>query len=273
MSNTTTVFENSYQPQYIGQEFLPIIYGKEAAGDNSQLYKFLQDATIYKDPNTPLYPTKEDRELIERREDITKLREQYTKQKDKHGCQHKEARRAYATLKGRIRRVLHLIVEERRTAYFKEADRRRALGESTANIPIPRGIAPDPAPHDKGAYVGQFLANRSLGGTERTSIFCGLLTHYLAHRVTQLQRTMASLTASQDPNPTDPSDNRWICLFCQTTFANRNGLTRHNRVQHYLKGTFNQPLHCPICPDFMINSAEEWSSHTARRHGLQYAPG
>ncbi|KAK4170704.1 hypothetical protein QBC36DRAFT_200872, partial [Triangularia setosa] len=56
-------------------------------------------------------------------------------------------------------------------------------------------------------------------------------------------------------------------------FANRNGLTRHNRNQHYLKGTFNQPIHCPLCPDFIINSAEEWSSHTARRHGLQYASG
>ncbi|KAK4176034.1 hypothetical protein QBC36DRAFT_353190 [Triangularia setosa] len=237
ISNATAIFESSYQPQHIHQEIMPLIYRVKAAGENSELYKALQDATLLRYPNTPLYPTQEDRELFEQGQDITALREEHIRQKKVHGSYNKD-----------VQIVLNLIVEERRKAYFKEADRRRALEQPTGDIPIPRGIAPDPQPHDKGAYVGLFLVDRNLGGPKRTEIFCGMLIKYLGYRT---------------PSTDGPVS------FAKRPSLNRNGLARHNRDQHFHKGTFNQPIHCPLRPKFVKSGVVIF----AKSHGLKYVPG
>ncbi|CAP71387.1 uncharacterized protein PODANS_6_2430 [Podospora anserina S mat+] len=269
MSNTTAVFESSYQPEHIRQELMPIIFGTDAAGEHHSLFRSLQRATLLRDVNAPLYPTEEDEKSLRQREDITKLTWEYEQAKTRSSSP--DISRAYATLANRRKQILALMVEKRRGEYLEEVDRRRALGQSIEDIPIPRGTPPAPHPHDQGGYMGRFLAGRDLGKPRRTEIYCRMLVSYLGHRVTELKAVIHSLTEAQTMVE-EPDTKAWTCLFCQRTFANRNGLTRHNQDQHFKKGTFDKPIPCPLCPDIIIEGPQAWSNHTAKCHGINYTP-
>ncbi|KAK4652909.1 hypothetical protein QC762_0078090 [Podospora pseudocomata] len=153
MSNTTAVFESSYQPEHIRQELMPIIFGTDAAGEHHSLFRSLQRATLLRDVNAPLYPTEEDEKSLRLRENITKLTWEYEQAKARSSSP--DISRAYAALANRRKQILALMVEKRRGEDLEEVDRRRALGQSIEDIPIPRGTPPAPHPHDQGGYVGR----------------------------------------------------------------------------------------------------------------------
>ncbi|KAK4220925.1 hypothetical protein QBC38DRAFT_155532 [Podospora fimiseda] len=77
MSNSTATFERSYQSQHIRVELMPVIFGKVAAGSHNELHQTLREATITRVRKAPIYPT-EDERLVDRREDVTQLRERYS---------------------------------------------------------------------------------------------------------------------------------------------------------------------------------------------------
>lgn len=232
---------------------MPIIFGADAAEEHTSLFRSLQRVTLVRDANAPLYPTEEDKKSLEQREDITKLTREYEKVKAKWGSDSPDASRAHAALATRRKHILDLLVEKRRGEYLKQVDRRRARGQSIEDIPIPRGTPPAPHPHDQGGHMGRFLADRDLGKPRRAEIYCRMLVSYLGNRTTELKAVMDSLTGTEGQKKAEePNTDGWICLFCQRTFANRNGLTRHNRDQHFNKGTFDKPYHALFVPMLLL---------------------
>ena len=116
---------------------MPIIFGPEAAGTNERLYTMLRRATTGRDQNAPLYPTVDDIESLEKRRDIQKLFQEYIALRDDKGVDHPETKRAFATYTDLRSDLRDLIVQDKRQKYFIEADRQRALGQSTDDLSTP----------------------------------------------------------------------------------------------------------------------------------------
>ncbi|KAK4181987.1 hypothetical protein QBC35DRAFT_551837, partial [Podospora australis] len=273
MSNTSRVFETSYQPREIHQQLLPIIYGTEAAGTHDDLFQTLHRETSRRDPKAPLYVTEADEKYIESREDITELRKSYAQASSKGGAASAQAQRVCAALNNKRKQIRALMVQEKRTKYFELVDRLRAEGKPTDQIhlSIPSGPGPKPGADDlAAAQIGRFLTHKHLGGTKRTDIYCGMIQAYLGHLAVHVEGILCSLEKSKTPAVSPKVGNqvqlrRWICLLCKVDFSEGFGLTRHNQNQHYRKGAFDRSFPCPACgPDFEVNGPEEWSNHTAR---------
>ncbi|KAH6847506.1 hypothetical protein B0I37DRAFT_354242 [Chaetomium sp. MPI-CAGE-AT-0009] len=144
MANTEPVFQQRYLPQYIREEIMPIVFGPKAAGTHEELYGMLRRATARRDENAPLYPTVEDMQRLEERRDMQRLKREYEMARDGKGDSHPDTKRAfaaYAKLRSDLRK---LVVEHRRVEYFKEADRRRALGQSTSDLSTPTELLSKP---------------------------------------------------------------------------------------------------------------------------------
>lgn len=121
-----------------------IVFGPEAVGTYEELYRMLRRATARRDENAPLYPTVKDIQRLEERRDMQRPKREYEAVRDAKGEKHPDVRQAfaaYAKLRSNLRK---LVVEHKREEYFKEADRRRALGQSTSDLSTPKALLSKP---------------------------------------------------------------------------------------------------------------------------------
>src|SRR5437773_1016810 len=125
MSQTSDVFEGSYQTEHVRENLLNIGFEDVTDAENP-LFKVLQNTTHTSDPGAPIYPTPEQRDMIEGRRDIGQLRAEY----------------AHAKLWTRRRQLWALAVEEGRKAYFAEADSLRRRGLPTTHLRSAAGPPP-----------------------------------------------------------------------------------------------------------------------------------
>ncbi|KAL2178984.1 uncharacterized protein P884DRAFT_195543 [Thermothelomyces heterothallicus CBS 202.75] len=282
MSNSEEVFQQNYLPQHIRKEIMPIIFGPEAAGTNEKLYAMIRRATMKRDPNAPIYPTIDEVKSLESRRDIQELKQEYLAARDERGSDDKETKRAYAAYFSRREELVNLLVEDRRREYFAEADKRRALGQSTNDLSTPAAKLWKPRTHtaafDRTAtHIGCFLSQRDLGGRRRAQIFSELLLSYLRNQGTKVEAAMALLEETKKPQAMKREPEIWTCLLCLARFPYRGNLTRHNTKVHFLKGTFDEPFSCPQCDRLgkekhMVDGVEQWSNHVERCHGILHTP-
>ncbi|KAK4245025.1 hypothetical protein C7999DRAFT_16762 [Corynascus novoguineensis] len=282
MANDEKVFQRNYLPQHIRKEIMPIIFGPEAVGTNEQLHKMLRQATMNRDQNAPLYPTIEDVESFEKRCDMQELKQKYIASRDDKGSDHLETKRALSEYLKRRKLLIDLKVQEIREEYFTEADRRRALGQSTSDILTPTAKLYKPqtqttAVDRLATNIGRFLREKDLGGQRRPQVFSQLLLAYLAKRGTEIETIMDSLEGKKPQDTTQQQPEQFTCLLCLARFPFRGNLTRHNQNVHYKKGAFDRPFPCPQCDrlgkeKYMVEGVEHWSNHVERCHGILYAP-
>ncbi|KAL2138139.1 hypothetical protein VTI28DRAFT_7389 [Corynascus sepedonium] len=207
MANDEKVFQRNYLPQHIRKEIMPIIFGPEVVGTNEQLHKMLRQATVNRDQNAPLYPTIEDVESFEKRCDMQELKQKYIASRDDKGSDHLETKRALSEYLKRRKLLIDLKVQEIREEYFTEADRRRALGQSTSDMLTPTAKLYKPqtqtAAVDRLATnIGRFLREKDLGGQRRPQVFSQLLLAYLAKRGTEIETIMDSLEGKKPQDTT-----------------------------------------------------------------------
>ncbi len=283
MANSENVFQQRYLPVRIRKEIMPILFGPEAAGANDRLFSMVRRATMNRDERAPLYATIDDMKGLEQRRDMQKLQREYREARDSKGGEHPDTQRAYAAyakLRSELRKLLVLRDRER---YFEEADRRRALGESTSDLSTPTAKLSIPQTRTGTAdqvatYLGRFLRQKDAGGQRRPQVFSQLLLAYLGNRGTEVAAIMDSLEGSKDPrDAAEQEDKRWTCLLCSASYALRSGLTRHNQNSHFIKGTFDRPFPCPQCDlmgkeKHMVEGVEQWSNHVERCHGIMHTP-
>ncbi|KAK4118961.1 hypothetical protein N657DRAFT_675226 [Parathielavia appendiculata] len=272
-----------YLPQHIRKEIMPIVFDPEAAGTHEELYKMLRRATARRDENAPLYPTVEDTQRLERRRDMQRLKREYETARDEKGDRHPDAKRAFAAYAKRRSDLRKLVVEHRRVEYFKEADRRRALGQSTSDLSTPTALLSKPRTRtevaDRAATrIGRFLREQHLGGKRRAQHFSQLLLAYLGNRYTEVEAMIDSLEESKSSHDAaEQMPVQYTCLLCCAVFPYRGNLTRHNQNDHYMKRAFDRPFPCPECnrlgrERYMVEGVEQWSNHVERCHGIMFAP-
>ncbi|KAK3896387.1 hypothetical protein C8A05DRAFT_48495 [Staphylotrichum tortipilum] len=283
MANSEKVFQQRYLPLHIRKEVMPILFGPEAAGTNERLFAMLRRATMSRDEHAPLYATIDDMEDLEKRRDMQKLKRECEEERDAKGAEHPDAQRAYAG-SAKLRSDLRMLLVLRdRKRYFDEADRRRALGQSTSDLSTPTAKLSIPQTRTGTAdqvatYLGRFLRQRDLGGQRRPQFFSQLLLAYLGNRGTEVAAIMDSLDGTKGPQDTaEHAPERWTCLLCLASFAHRSGLTRHNQNAHFRNGAFDRPFPCPQCDRLgkekqVVEGVEQWSNHVEQCHGIMYTP-
>jgi hypothetical protein len=289
MANSEGVFQRSYQPEHIRTEIMPLVFGREAAGMNEQLHNMIRRASSKRDEHAPLYPTVDEMKALETYKHMRQLREQYEVLRNEKGGDHPEAKRVAASIFAERQKYAQRIVEENRQKYFEEADRRRALGQSTSDLLTPSAelVRPRRRPHARAAtLIGRFLRDKDLGGMRRAQVFSRMVLAYLGNKLTEVESIMNSLPGGGEKEQEDARTSgeepetqlRWTCLLCLQDFANRGGLTRHNQNSHYKKGAFDRPFPCPKCQHLgeekqhIVDGAMQWSNHMERCHGIMYTP-
>ncbi|KAL8285643.1 hypothetical protein RB600_009869 [Gaeumannomyces tritici] len=181
LSNSTAVFQRSYQQRHLAADLARIAFGNRA-GNNERLFESLRDLSLRGDASAPIYPTAAELKAFEGREDMRALRAAYGKLKrDTSSEAKKEANRVQSRIGKLVRELCALKVQEKRREYFRQVDSRRAAGLSTANLQVP-AINPRTTPFDKDALpamgVGQVLCEADAGGGRHlsgdpSSISCG----------------------------------------------------------------------------------------------------
>ena len=249
MSQTSDVFESSYQTERVRENLLYI--GFEGVTDSENpLFKVLRNLTLTSDPDAPIYPTPEQIDMIEGRRDISQLRTEGARNK----------------LQRRRKDLWALAVEECRKAYFAEADSLRRRGLPTTHLRSGAGPPQKTRYRHAGLDLSPLLpqiADCRPGydsiAEERSSAALSWLVGYLR---------WDWVVASGPPTPTGPT-----CLCCGRVFARTWGVTRHCKDVHVAAGLFDKPYQCPGCPDKPpVRGPSEWSNHVAMFHGARHAP-
>lgn len=252
ISQTTAVFEKSYQTEHIRDNLTALTFKK--VKKDCRFFERLRDVSLTADPNAPIYPTDEQLKMIEGREDLMALQT------------NKRKYRAHR------QKLWDLAIQLNREKYFAEADSLRALGKSTAHLRL--SVNP-PQPlswlHQRLDLAPFVEAGRSQPGS--TADDSRIATNWV---VNYLRKNWAALEL---PPPPDSPVVRHTstCLCCGDTFGERKSLTRHCKTAHVKHGLFDSPYECPECirrgfPDRIVNSPSEWSNHVERVHGKLHAP-
>ncbi|KAF4881055.1 hypothetical protein CGCFRS4_v015943 [Colletotrichum fructicola] len=133
LGNTSLVYEKSYVPQAVsGSDLMKAAWNALAGTD--EVTPQLRHATHSRDENAPIWPTCQDIEAIDSRQDVQKLRAEYDALKEEHGRNSSEARDAKRRLDSHVSALRKLAVSKQREEYFAHADQLRSLGKSTAPL-------------------------------------------------------------------------------------------------------------------------------------------
>ena len=73
MSHSTHVYENNYMSKHVRVDLAKLCFG-DFAGSNDDVFQILRDLCLRNDPNAPIDPTPEQLASIEKRNDVTELR-------------------------------------------------------------------------------------------------------------------------------------------------------------------------------------------------------
>ncbi|KAL1850467.1 hypothetical protein Daus18300_012881 [Diaporthe australafricana] len=285
LSNSSVVFQKSYQPQHLGEDLARIAFSDQTAFQGQdELFTLLKNSTLTQDHNAPVEVSLEDTKAWETRKDITEARSQLKTETDpkiRNNISHK------------ISRIIHslekLRILELREQYFGEVDRRRGLGLPTDDLHLPPPVADVPA-----TRVGRFLARsdelKQVDELMRTRQFITLLVDFYQNN---LSSGSDDLRVNEPPSPdmlyplmsapgrrspgTTKKPGLPVCLLCGDTFFNRPSLTRYHARRH-LEDDFQKPFPCPEClrdgrrgaP--LIENTDAWSNHVELYHGRANAP-
>ena len=133
MSNTSSVFQKSYQAEHVRVNLLRTrfqnLYPDEGMWDDG-LERAMRTMTLRRDPDAPVLPSPEDLQSFELRRDVSDLRERLRKAKAANP--NRETWNAiYMQIRNLIQYLSGLAVKARRSEYFERVNRLRALGQST----------------------------------------------------------------------------------------------------------------------------------------------
>jgi hypothetical protein len=298
MSNTTAVFQKSYQTEHVRVNLLRTrfkqLYPDDTLWDDG-LERAMRTMSLRRDPNAPVAPSPEDLRSIELRKDVSDLRERLRKAKAVN-----RNRGTWNALFMQVRNLVQhlsdLSVKVRRTEYFERVDRLRALGQSTlgeaGSAPVIRKIDIKLCRGGEALdEVARFLQHYGYSANEVTAAnshcqerWLDLLFGYLTNKPAVAKTegidggeddVVAADVSSFSKPVQDPTGH--ICFLCRRPSASRDALTTHCKRMHVAKGTFGQDFPCPECrrsqlPDQIITSASSWSSHVETVHGEEHAP-
>jgi hypothetical protein len=127
LSNTTQVYERSYQPRHVRENLAHVAFRKLVRKDE-ELFEVLQDASLSRDTNAPLCVSQEDLDGFNNRRDIRDLRDRYARTVAAASSNSPEAKRIAARIKWVLDWLCDLRVAELRKAYFEDVDKLRSLG-------------------------------------------------------------------------------------------------------------------------------------------------
>ncbi|KAK1480541.1 hypothetical protein CCUS01_16199 [Colletotrichum cuscutae] len=284
LSNTSRVYEKSYQPRHIRENLARVAYG-DLAGQSDALHTILRNATFTRDEKAPLYPTERDLDVFEQRNDVQKRRKEYRAAVTLHGAGSVQAKRMGARVWDLIEALSALTVKVRRAKYFKEADRRRVQGLSTADL----RVTPAEDPHRKSeqsrftsgiaAKIGSYLRDKDADIKYNSTTFVNYLLAFLADRdLPGFFQVLQIPAATSQPKKGKPGhteiEKTGKCLLCSRHYSRRSNLTRHYKVVH--SHQFSKPFSCPSCHQtgqkYQVRNEADWSSHVTRCHGEENAP-
>lgn len=297
LSNSETVFRNSYQPQHVREELQRIAFGDTLAGRNQELFNLLQRSSLRRDENAPIYPTPAQLQTLEDRQDLKRLRMEYNSAvaTGKGKPYNAEANRLSANIQWIRESLSHLFIQKRRAEYFAMADRLRAIGEEVPQYgrePSPfRAYEPESgeASERLGEYLASHLNSPPSTHSDRWSVvFVDMLLALQRRLHAQVDRLSAEALAELTDIPLAPiptstarqATSPHKCLICLATYVKRGSLTKHNTIVHCRAsgGILMKPLRCPECERKrikqppIINGPIEWSNHVERCHGKENAP-
>ncbi|EFY98004.2 zinc finger domain-containing protein [Metarhizium robertsii ARSEF 23] len=194
-----------------------------------------------RDPNGPIYVTKDDLDNFERRRVITVLPKQAIK------------------VAGRIRYIIAVLsalqIQQMREAYFAEVSRLRAQGLPTEHLS-----------HRNALNARRQKSREGVTGATRLAL-------YLDNNVEVFVDKLVAHLLRQDDDKTLETTDNTKCLLCFDVFKNISSLTRHVKRRH----TFDTEFHCPECRqqgrvNIVPAGGPSWSSHVESFHGKEYTP-
>lgn len=202
LSNTTQVFQGSYQTKRVREDLMGLAFGS-MAGRNNALFQRLRNMSLQRDANAPIGPSEEDLREFEQRKDVCDLRGSL------EAAKRAGDRKAATALDGQLRYIIKILsslkVQEKRAEYFSRVDGLRALGLPTVGTPAartagsapgegaagkgaPGKVAPRKRSRDAAAAVARFLQSRTRDVDEHRPFeqcserFMNLLVGYLTRR-------------------------------------------------------------------------------------------
>ncbi|KAF2731199.1 hypothetical protein EJ04DRAFT_16250 [Polyplosphaeria fusca] len=297
LSNTTGVFQGSYQPKRVREDLMRLAFGP-MAGRNDCLFQRLRSMSLRRDADAPIDLSVEDVQEFEKRNDVSNLRASL--KTTQLAGDKKEAMSIKSRVEYLIETLSSLKVKELRDAYFDRVDSLRARGLPTLCSSEESGLGKALSKkrgNGSAAAIAEFLqrctydVDEGSSVEQRSKVYMNLLVDYLAHRP---QPGLESEVPKVEPDPTgwqnsadvgDEKDDAMTdereqsrCLLCNGSFRGRSELTKHYHRLHVKNGTFDWPFSCPEClrqgmADTLIEGgAPAWSNHVERVHGKIHAP-
>lgn len=208
LSHSTPVFEGSYQPKVFPHELMHLAFKKQV-GPNPNLFQTLRNISLSRDLGAPIYPSKEDLQGFERRNDVTECRACLEAAKNARIVQ--DINSAKSSLETLISTLSDLKVQEKRTEYFDNVDGLRARGLSTKDcvsmfaVENPSQRKPDRGTATAIAYHFKTCTgdvNEWLSTEERSKYYMVLLVNYLSRR-SQPSLTREAKVIDLDSNSLD----------------------------------------------------------------------
>jgi hypothetical protein len=294
LSNTTEVFQSSYQTLHVREDLTKLAFGA-MAGRNDTLFQNLRSISLRRDADAPVDPSREDLLVFEERKDVRDLRVSIEQ------CEDKRVRKlTQCRLDNLIKTLSCLRVQEKRATYFNRVDSLRAQGLSSVNSAkecTPESTTSVKLGNVTAAAVARFMqsctndVDESFPVEQRSKAYMELLGDYLAHRPQLIARSVSKSSRSAledkaenkdeaDSGNDDGSRKRSKpsrCLLGCGRFRSRSELTKHYLRAHIKNGTFDQPVSCQECHnegmDVVIKGGPSaWSNHVETVHGKIHTP-
>lgn len=266
VSQSTEVFERSYQPTKLRVDLERVFSGKKAE-DKALFWDAIFNIFHSRDPNAPTRLSEGELDQFESRSDITELRKELRNLTAEEGSSSEKAKKVAARIRYTIQCLEKLAVQEKRRKYFKEADQLRAMNRSTAHLRGEVENLKGKRFRNSSAYAAK-LAHLLL---ESDRLF-GLADRLVAY----LNGTYLQNECGNDDDAVAKPKEPPRCLFGCGIFFNSSALTRHVRSQHM--HVFKSKFVCPECKRMKSEEAVieanpcAWSSHVRRVHGRVHAP-
>ncbi|CAI6091555.1 unnamed protein product, partial [Clonostachys chloroleuca] len=252
LSNSTDVFEKSYQPVHVRENLMKIAFGP-AAGETDAVLKRLHNSFTQSDPFAPTYITPDDVSMFEQRNDIRRLRALQREAKEKGTSSSTEAKKLTGRIAYILRTLDDLRIKQRRGDYFKEVNLLRSTGQSTMHLRDELATNPRRKMNKESSRDASELAPHVVNEPWSISTWNNVVRY---------------LKGIELPGGLS---RRIRCLICCKRFGRNCDLTRHVAGAH--TGMFREPFDCPECRRAgkqkcaKIKSPASWSSHVERGHG------
>ncbi|KAF5018840.1 hypothetical protein F66182_9169 [Fusarium sp. NRRL 66182] len=239
LSQSSGVYESSYHPVHLRENLMQISFGA-LAGKKDHLLTQMRRTSLGRDPRAPIYITKVDLENLDKRRDLTLLRQQPPS----------------AVVQSKIKYIRDslekLLIKNRRQEYFDNIDQGKPVDRANVSTTDPRK-----------------KHNRSVS---KAALRIAPLFEDEVNNAELIKNLTGFLTGSEVITIDNPKPR---CLLCPSnSFANPQSLSRHVWNFH----TFNSPFQClefqRIGNGQVIVAVgrEAWSRHLVEYHDKMQVP-